>query len=201
MGCLPWVDKDHYPIQSYRVELDPNLPQSMDVYKKGYVWEEGPSAVLLCLSDNSFSYNIPNIDRIAELLCEDNTSQDARELFPGLSWDIPSGYVVAREDITYPYFRILRDPNGLYLFQEIASKALFGKETKRFETSIEQYPTQSTEFFPIGCRVKVCFRYDADNCIGGVVVRNDSSEPYLEIFGLDDGRYVLASECQYTNES
>lgn len=47
-------------------------------------------------------------------------------------------------------------------------------------------------------RVLVCFNYDLANTIRGVVVRNDVEEPYRTIIRLDDGRFVLDTECQYT---
>jgi hypothetical protein len=50
----------------------------------------------------------------------------------------------------------------------------------------------------LGRRVKVCFEYDADNVIGGEVVRCDDEEPGRMIIKLDDGRFVLAPECMYS---
>jgi len=52
----------------------------------------------------------------------------------------------------------------------------------------------------IGRRVKVCFHYDTSRQIGGEIVRFDSEAPFVEIIALDDGRYVLTSECQYSPE-
>lgn len=49
----------------------------------------------------------------------------------------------------------------------------------------------------LGNKVKVCFHYDTNHRIGGVIVRDDVEEPFVTIFKLDDGRYVLSSECQY----
>ena len=46
-------------------------------------------------------------------------------------------------------------------------------------------------------RVRVCFDYDTSNTILGRVVRDDEEEPGLMIIQLDDGRYVLSTECQY----
>ena len=50
----------------------------------------------------------------------------------------------------------------------------------------------------LGKEVWVCFDYDATNMLFGEVVRDDVEEPYRMIFKLEDGRYVLATECQYT---
>lgn len=47
-------------------------------------------------------------------------------------------------------------------------------------------------------RVRVCFNYDAGNSIGGVIVREDVEEPGKTIIALDDGRYVLTSECMFS---
>lgn len=64
----------------------------------------------------------------------------------------------------------------------------------------------STDRFPrqgryLGRRVKVCFHYNTkDTTVGGEIVRDDVEEPYRTIIRLDDGRYVLSTECQYTPE-
>lgn len=47
-------------------------------------------------------------------------------------------------------------------------------------------------------RVKVCFNYDTSRTINGIIVRDDEEEPGLLLIKLDDGRYVKATECQYT---
>lgn len=49
----------------------------------------------------------------------------------------------------------------------------------------------------LGKRVKVCFFYDANNTIDGECVRDDMEEPFRTIFKLDNGNYVLATECQF----
>ncbi len=52
-------------------------------------------------------------------------------------------------------------------------------------------------------RCEVCFNYDTANTISGTVVRDDMEAPFATIIRLDDGRHVLATECQYNipNES
>lgn len=50
-------------------------------------------------------------------------------------------------------------------------------------------------------RVKVCFHYNTDEVIGGFCVRDDTEEPFDMIFRLDDGRFVRAVECQYSNDT
>ena len=50
----------------------------------------------------------------------------------------------------------------------------------------------------LGKRVRVCFHYDTADWTSGTVVRDDAEEPGRTIIRLDDGRYVLATECQYT---
>tara|TARA_Y100000310_G_C20166582_1_gene571629 strand:+ start:23 stop:247 length:225 start_codon:yes stop_codon:yes gene_type:complete len=47
-------------------------------------------------------------------------------------------------------------------------------------------------------RVRVCFRYDTTQEIGGRIVRDDSEKPGMTIIALDDGRFVRATECMYT---
>lgn len=47
-------------------------------------------------------------------------------------------------------------------------------------------------------RVEVCFYYDTSETIGGVIVRDDMDEPFKTIIKLDDGRFILAGECQYS---
>jgi hypothetical protein len=48
-----------------------------------------------------------------------------------------------------------------------------------------------------GVRCKVYFNFDTSKSIGGVIVRDDREPPHMTIIQLDDGRFVLASECQY----
>lgn len=59
----------------------------------------------------------------------------------------------------------------------------------------ERFPKQGKL---LGQRVKVCFKFDATHEIGGECVRDDLEEPGRTIFRLDDGRYVQATECQYS---
>lgn len=67
----------------------------------------------------------------------------------------------------------------------------------------ERFPKQGTFF---GKTVEVCFKYDSQNTIAGLIVRDDvearklgeHESPGLTIIKLADGRYVLASECQYS---
>lgn len=47
-------------------------------------------------------------------------------------------------------------------------------------------------------KVEVCFHYDTSKTIGGIIVRDDREKPGRTIIKLDDGRYVLATECQYS---
>lgn len=49
----------------------------------------------------------------------------------------------------------------------------------------------------LGRRVRVCFHYDGSRWVEGTCVRDDAEEPGVEIFRLDDGRFVLSTECQY----
>ena len=61
----------------------------------------------------------------------------------------------------------------------------------------KEFPKQGSYF---GKRVRVfrvCFNYEAQNQIGGVIVRDDVESPFQTIIKLDDQRYVLATECMY----
>jgi hypothetical protein len=61
--------------------------------------------------------------------------------------------------------------------------------------SFQEFPRQGSH---AGVRVSVCFNYDASRQIAGSVVRDDAEEPFRTIIQLDDGRVILATECQYT---
>lgn len=49
----------------------------------------------------------------------------------------------------------------------------------------------------LGKRTRVCFHYDTSRTVMGTIVRNDSEAPWVTIISLDDGRVVLATECQH----
>jgi len=51
-----------------------------------------------------------------------------------------------------------------------------------------------------GRRCQVCFNYDLSGSVGGTIVRDDREAPFRTIIQLDDGRFVLATECQYSPE-
>jgi len=59
------------------------------------------------------------------------------------------------------------------------------------------FPMQGID---IGRKVKVYFSYDTSHTIQGEIVRDDAEHPFLTIIKLSDGRYVLATECQYSLE-
>jgi hypothetical protein len=60
--------------------------------------------------------------------------------------------------------------------------------------SAEHFPRQ---YEHVGKRTQVCFHYDTTRVLDGTVVRDDAEEPWITIIRLDDGRHVLASECQW----
>jgi hypothetical protein len=65
----------------------------------------------------------------------------------------------------------------------------------------DKFPIQfddSYKYPQLGRRVKVCYHYDTSKEHYGVIVRADREEPFQTIIALDNGRYILASECQYT---
>lgn len=47
-------------------------------------------------------------------------------------------------------------------------------------------------------RATVYFHYNVENRIFGTIVRNDIEEPFVTLIKLDDGRYVIATECMYS---
>ena len=49
----------------------------------------------------------------------------------------------------------------------------------------------------VGKEVEVCFHYDTKNIVSGKIVREDKTSPVM-IIQLEDGRFVLATECQYS---
>jgi hypothetical protein len=63
-------------------------------------------------------------------------------------------------------------------------------------------PTITATTFPkqgefLGRRARVLFHYQ-DPEVLGTIVRDDNEPPWRTIIRLDDGRVVLASECQYS---
>ncbi len=59
----------------------------------------------------------------------------------------------------------------------------------------EQFPAQTAN---VGERCEVCFKYDTAHVVYGTVVRDDGEESGKMIIRLDDGRYVLSTECMYS---
>ena len=57
-----------------------------------------------------------------------------------------------------------------------------------------KYPKQG-QF--LGKRTKVIFNYQDDE-IFGLIVRDDMEYPFRTIICLDDGRFILATECQFS---
>lgn len=45
--------------------------------------------------------------------------------------------------------------------------------------------------------VSVCFNYDTSKQMTGRIVREDAETPGVMIIALDNGRFVLSTECQY----
>lgn len=63
--------------------------------------------------------------------------------------------------------------------------------------SYDNFPKQDTEsFMKIGTRVVVCYNYEPTKTHTGIIVRNDIEEPLQTIIKLDNGRYLLGTECQ-----
>lgn len=47
-------------------------------------------------------------------------------------------------------------------------------------------------------RLTCYFHWDTTKPVTGTVVRDDAEEPSRTIIHLDDGRFILATECQYS---
>jgi len=45
--------------------------------------------------------------------------------------------------------------------------------------------------------VKLWFHHDMSVVFYANVVRDDAEQPFITIFKLNDGRYILSTECQY----
>ncbi len=56
------------------------------------------------------------------------------------------------------------------------------------------FPKQS-EF--VNRRCEVCFHFNTEKTKEGTIIRDDREEPFETIIRLDDGRLILATECQY----
>lgn len=56
----------------------------------------------------------------------------------------------------------------------------------------------SYKYPELGKRVEVCYHYDTKHKHYGTIVRSDREEPWETIIALDNGRYVLATECQFS---
>jgi hypothetical protein len=59
----------------------------------------------------------------------------------------------------------------------------------------DKFPQQSVF---LGKGIRACFSYDISHAVNGTIVRMDIEAPYVTILKLDDGRFVLSTECQYT---
>lgn len=59
----------------------------------------------------------------------------------------------------------------------------------------ESFPKQSDH---LNARAQVVFHYDLNRRFGATIVRDDVESPFMCILKLDDGRYVLSGECQYS---
>ena len=64
----------------------------------------------------------------------------------------------------------------------------------------DKFPKQKDENYTylVGSRVKVCYHYDTSKYHYGTIVRDDLEEPFETIIKLDNGRYLRATECQFS---
>jgi hypothetical protein len=59
----------------------------------------------------------------------------------------------------------------------------------------DEFPKQGKY---LGKKVFVCFHYDTSKTVDGRIVRDDVEEPWIVIIALEDGRYILSTECMYS---
>jgi hypothetical protein len=67
--------------------------------------------------------------------------------------------------------------------------------------SYYNFPKQADSSYKyphIGKVVEVCYHYDTSKKHRGIIVRDDREEPFQTIIALENGRYVLGTECQFS---
>jgi hypothetical protein len=50
----------------------------------------------------------------------------------------------------------------------------------------------------LGKDIRICFNYNTSLMLDALCVRDDEEEPFRTIFQLPDGRFILGTECQYS---
>lgn len=58
----------------------------------------------------------------------------------------------------------------------------------------DKFPKQSER---VGMEVRVYFNYETTKFLKGRIVREDEESPRVRLFQLEDGRFVLDTECQW----
>ena len=58
----------------------------------------------------------------------------------------------------------------------------------------DEFPKQGSL---LGKQIEVYFNYDNSRTLAGKIVRDDMDKPYTTIIELENGKYILATECQY----
>lgn len=61
--------------------------------------------------------------------------------------------------------------------------------------TFDTFPAQRDN---LGREVKVCFHSDTSKTLKGTIVRADAEDPFVDIIQLENGKYILTTECQYT---
>lgn len=62
----------------------------------------------------------------------------------------------------------------------------------------DKYPKQGDW---LGKKVVVCFWYDTQHPLNGLIIREDKEEPWETIILLEDGRILRSTECMYAYRS
>ena len=60
--------------------------------------------------------------------------------------------------------------------------------------NFNEFPKQGDK---LNSKVEVCYNYDTSKYHNGVIVRDDINEPFITIIKLENGNYILATECMY----
>lgn len=127
--------------------------------------------------------------------------------FPGE--ETPRRGLVVRDDVNFPRLnrRIIQMDDDRYLLAHATNdpevvrickeRSGYLDETENPAFANGGYPKQGTWHMK---RTRVCFRFDTSNTIMGTIVREDDGKPHETIIALDDGRFVLTTECDHRPE-
>lgn len=111
---------------------------------------------------------------------------------------------VVRDDVNFPKLnrRIIKLEDGRLLLvhattdsevvKVAAERGGYMDETEDPRFANGAYPKQGPWHMR---RTRVCFKYDTSKIVMGTIVRDDAEAPGEAIIALDDGRWILTTEC------